>query len=98
METLYQKTKIISRVKKYFMPYIELLTKPSGDKLIMLLLAVMSMQAITSIQHIYNWFLRGVSKISLNAYYYLLTYTELPLGKFTEVTIRKAVALIDKLA
>jgi len=94
METLYQKTKIISRVKKYFLPYIELLTKPSGHKLFLLLLAVMSMQAITSIQYIYNWFLRGLSSISQNAYYYLLTYNKLPLDKFASVTVRKAIELI----
>ena len=96
METLYQKTRIISRVKKYFMPYIEMLTKPSGHKLFMLLLAVMSMQAVTSIQHIYRWFLRGMSKVSQNAYYYLLTYSKLPIERFAEVTIRKAIAVIDK--
>ena len=96
MGTLYQKTKVISRVKKYFSPYIELLTKPTGDKLIMLLLAILSMQTVTSIQHIYNWFLRGISQISQNAYYYLLTYTKLPMEKFAEVAIRKAVALIDE--
>jgi len=95
METLYQKTRIISRVKKYFMPYMELLTKPTGHKLFLLLLAVMSMQAVTSIQHIYKWFLAPLAKISQNAYYYLLTYTELPIDKFAEVTIRKAIELID---
>jgi len=78
------------------MPYIELLTKPSGHKLFMLLLAVMSMQAVTSIQHIYRWFLKGISEVSQNAYYYMVTYTELPLEKFAEVTMRKAVALIDE--
>ena len=75
---------------------MELLTKPSGDKALMMLLAVMSMQAVTSIQHIYNWFLKGISKISLNAYYYLLTYTELPMDKFAKVTIGKAIAIIDE--
>jgi hypothetical protein len=93
METLYQKTKVISRVKKYFLPYIELLTKPSGHKLFLLLLAVLSMQAVTSIQHIYKWFLAPLAKISQNAYYYLLTYTLIPTDKFAEVTIRKAIGL-----
>jgi len=96
METLYQKSKIISRVRKYFTPYIELLTKPSGHKLFILLLAVMSMQAVTSIQHIYKWFLAGISKISQNSYYYLLTYTKLPIDKFAAVTIRKAIGLTDE--
>jgi len=95
MEILYQKSKIISRVKKYFLPYIELLTKPSGHKLFLLLLAIVSMQAVTSIQHIYNWFLRGMSKLSLNAYYHLLSYTKLPTDKFSAVTLNKAIALTD---
>ena len=96
METLYQKSRIISRVRKYFLPYIELLTKPSGYKMLLLLLAALSMQAVASIQHIYNWFLRGFSKISLNAYYYLLTYSELPMEKFAAVTMRKALGLIEE--
>jgi len=96
METLYQKTRVISRVKKHFMPYIELLTKPSGHKLFLLLLALLSIQAVTSIAHIYKWFLAPLGKLSQNAYYYLLTYTQLPLDKFAEVTIRKAIEIIDE--
>jgi hypothetical protein len=95
METLYHKTQIISRVKKYFMPYIELLTKPSGHKLFMLLMAILSIQTVTSIAHIYKWFLAPLEKISQNAYYYLMSYTALPLDKFAEVTLRKAIGLID---
>jgi len=96
METLYHKTRIISRVKEYFTPYLKLLTKPSGHKLFMLLLAVMSMQAVTSIQHIYKWFLAGISKISQNSYYYLMSYTSMPLEKIAEVTIRKAIGIIEE--
>jgi hypothetical protein len=62
----------------------------------MLLIAIMSMQAVTSIRHIYNWFLKGIGKVSMNAYYYLLTYSQVPLEKFAEVTIRKAIGLIDE--
>ena len=96
METLYQKSRIISSLKKYFEPYMELLTNPTGIKLFMLLLAVLSMQTLTSVRHLHRWFLAGVSKVSLNSYYYLLSYTELPLEKFASVTIRKAVALISE--
>jgi len=95
METLYQKSRIISRVKKYFTAYIELLTKPSGQKLFMVLLAVMTMQTVTSIQHIYKWFLAGLSKISQNSYYYLLN-TEMKLDRFAAVTIQKAILLTDE--
>ena len=96
MERLYHRNGIISRAKKYFWPYIELLTRPSGHKLFMLLLAALSMQMVTSVQHIWKWFLRGMSKVSLNAYYYLLTYTEMPIEKFAAVTVRKAVGLIGE--
>jgi hypothetical protein len=96
METLYQKTKVISRVKKYFMAYIELLTKRSGHKLFLLLLAILSMQAITSIAHIYKWFLAPLGKISQNAYYYLLSYAKLPLEKFAAETLRKAIGIIEE--
>lgn len=95
MKTLYQKRRIISRVRKYFLPYMEMLTKPSGDKVLILILAVLSMQAVTSIQHIYKWFLSTLSKKSQNAYYYLVTYTRLPMEKFAAVTIRKAVEIVE---
>ena len=96
METLYQKTKVISRVKKYYTPYIEVLSKPTGHKLFILLLSIMSMQAVTSIAHIYKWFLAPLSKISLNSYYHLLSYAKLPLDKFAEVTLRIAVGLMEE--
>ena len=96
MEILYQKTKIMSRVKEYFEPYMDLLTKPTGYKLLMLLLAVLSLQTLSSIQHAYKWFLRPLSKVSQNAYYYMLTYTSLPLEKFAWVTLRKAIGVISE--
>jgi len=96
METLYQKTKVISRVKKYFSPYIELLTKPTGHKLFLLLLSIVSMQAVESIAHMYKWFVAPLSKISLNSYYHLLSYAKLPLDKFAEVTLRMAIGIMDE--
>jgi len=96
METLYQKSRTISRVKKYFTPYMELLTKPSGHKLFKLFLAVLTMQTVTSIQHIYKWFLTGISKVSQNSYYYLLNSTVLKMDKFAAVTLRKAISLIEE--
>lgn len=96
MEILYQKQGKISRLKKYFEPYIEMLTKPSGCKLFMLLLSIMSMQTHISMRQLYERFLAPLGKISQNAYYYLLTYTKLPLEKFARLTIEKAIALIDE--
>jgi len=96
MERLYHKTRVIKSLKKYFMPYISVLTKPSGEKLFLLMLAVMAMQFVTSIRNIYRWFLSGIGKESLNSYYHLLTYSKMPLGKFAEKTISLALSLVEE--
>ena len=54
MKKLYQKREVIKNLFKYFKPYINLLTKPSGQKLFLLILAIISMQFITSIRYIYK--------------------------------------------
>ena len=96
METLYQMPTVIGRVKKYFAPYLELLTKPSGNKLFILLLSLLTIQYATSINHLFRRFLTKVSNTSLNAYYYLLSETDIPLGKFSEITVRLSLSLIPK--
>jgi len=94
METLYQKSTIIKSLRAYFTPYIRSLTKPSGHKMLLLLLAMMAMQFTTSINHLFKWFLAGISGISLNSYYYLLSYTEIPLDRFFKITVQLAMSLI----
>lgn len=96
METLYQNTKIIKRLKEYFQPYLNLLTKPSGAKLFLVLLAMISMQFVTSVSFIYKWFLSDICALSLNSYYHLLTYTEIPLNAFFRLTVKNALSLIPK--
>ena len=96
MRTLYHIGKKMSSIKKYLVPYIELLTKRSGEKLFLLLLAMMAMQTVSSIKHLYEWFMRGVSRVSLNAYYYLMSYSKLPVEKFSKVTMGLALGLIEE--
>lgn len=96
METLYQNTRTIKRLREYFQPYLNLLTKPSGTKLFLVLLAMIAMQLTTSISFIYKWFLSDICDLSLNAYYHLLTYTEIPLDAFFRITVINAVSLIPK--
>ena len=61
METLYQKLTVIGRVKNYFAPYLELLTKPSGNKLFLLLLSLLTIQYATSVNHLFRRFLGNSS-------------------------------------
>jgi len=96
METLYQKARTIKRLKEYFQPYLSLLTQPSGTKLFLILLAMLSMQFVTSIRNIYNWFLSGICDKSLNSYYHLLSYADIPLDAFFRITVKTALSLITK--
>jgi len=94
METLYQNTRTIKRLKEYFQPYLLLLTQPSGTKFFLILLSMLAMQFITSIRNIHKWFLSGICDTSLNSYYYLLAITEIPLEAFFRITIKIALSLI----
>jgi hypothetical protein len=96
MDTLYQKSRTIKRLKEYFQPYLNLLTKPGGNKLFLVLLSILSMQFVTSIRFIYKWFLSDICKLSLNSYYHLLTYTEIPLDAFFRLTVKTACSLIPE--
>ena len=94
MEKLYQKSLVIGRLREYFAPYLSLLTKPSAHKMFLLLLAMLTMQTAVSIKFLYEWFINRICSTSLNAYYYLLSYTEIPLNKFMQVTVRLSLSLI----
>jgi len=96
MKKLYQKTRVVESLFNYFKPYINLLTKPSGQKLFLLILAMISIQFISSIQFLYKWFISDICKLSLNSYYYLLTYTQIPLEKFALITVKIALSLIPE--
>ena len=96
METLYHLPTVIGSLKRYFSPYLSLLTKPSGNKLFLLLLALLAVQIATSLNYLYKRFLSKLSGTSLNAYYYLLSETEMPLGKFSQITMKLALSLIPE--
>jgi len=96
MEKLYQNARTIKRLKEYFQPYLSLLTQPSGTKFFLILLAMLSMQFVTSVRNIYNWFLSGICDKSLNSYYHLLSYADIPLDAFFRITVKTALSLIPK--
>ena len=96
METLYQNTKVIKKLKEHYQPYISLLTKPSGSKFFLLLLGMIAMQFTTSICFLYKWFLSDLCGLSLNSYYHLLTYANIPLDAFFKITVKKAASLIPE--
>jgi len=96
MEALYQNARTIKRLKEYFQPYLNLLTQPSGTKFFLILLSILSMQFVTSIRNIYRWFLSEIYDSSLNSYYHLLSYADIPLDMFFRITIKTALSLIPE--
>jgi len=96
MEALYQNAKTIKSLKSYFQPYLNLLSKPSGHKLFLIFLAIISMQFVTSISCLYKWFLSNISSLSLNSYYHLFSYAQIPLDAFFKITVRTAAGLIPE--
>ena len=96
MEPLYHLPTVIGSLRRYFSPYLSLMTKPSGNKLFLLLLAILAIQFATSLKHLYKRFLTKLSGTSLNAYYYLLSETEMPLCKFSQITLKLALSLIPE--
>ena len=64
--------------------------------MLLLLMALLVMQFATSVNHLHKWFLERVCGTSLTAYYYLLSYTDIPMESFFKITIRLAVSLIPE--
>ena len=62
----------------------------------LLLLAMIAMQFATSINSLFKWFLAGISDTSLNAYYYLMSYTKIPLDAYFKLTVRLALSLVPE--
>lgn len=96
MEKLYQKSEVIKSLKEYFDSYILSLSSQSGKKLFLLLLSMITMQFVTSIKFVYDWFLSKFHIKSLNSYYHLLNYANIPLDKLSRVTINLAMSLIPE--
>lgn len=94
MNSLYQKSHTINSLKSYFSPYFIGMTRPTEQKVFLLLLAILSMQGIQSIRFLYHWFLQKVSSAKLNAYYYLLSYGEISLDALCRTTIQIALSCV----
>ncbi|MDR2195831.1 MAG: hypothetical protein LBE50_04415, partial [Gallionellaceae bacterium] len=55
-----------------------------------------AMQFTTSINHVFKWFLGGISDKSLNSYYYFLKHTRVPWNKFLKITIGLVMSLMPE--
>ncbi len=95
-DLLYNKNSIIGRLKTYFSVYFEKFTAPTADTLFLLVLSMLAMESVNSIRFLYKHFLTGVTKKSLNAFYYACSYAKIDYSDFMNVTASLALRLIPE--
>ncbi len=97
MITLYTILKHFEILKRYFFEYTTLLTKPTGKKILFLIFAMLSVNGFRSINFLYDHFLSKISCVSsLTSFYYVLSYAKIPIEKWMQITVRKAIACIPE--
>lgn len=94
MNPLYQKGFTIHSLKNYFSPYFIGMSRPTADKVFLLLLAILAIQGIHSVRYVYQWFLKSISPKSLNAYYYLFSSAKVSLSRLSHTTVKLALDCI----
>ena len=72
---------------------------PTVETLFLLVLSILAMESAGSIRSLYKHFLSGITKKSLNAFYYACSYAKVDYSRFMDVTASMALKLIpDKLS
>lgn len=87
---------MIGRLYKYFSAYFETFSSPSAETLFLLILSILALESAHSIRFLYRHFLSGITKKSLNAFYYVCSYAKVDYSSFMNVTARIALRLIPE--
>ena len=69
---------------------------PTVETLFLLVLSILAMESAGSIRSLYRHFLSGVTKKSLNAFYYACSYAKADYSRFMNVTAGMALKLIPE--
>lgn len=69
---------------------------PTVETLFLLVLSILAMESAGSIRFLYRHFLSGVTKKSLNAFYYACSYAKADYSRFMNVTAGMALKLIPE--
>lgn len=93
---LYNEKSLIGRLYCYFNIYFGAFSAPTTDTLFLLLLSILAMESADSIRSLYRHFLSGITKKSLNAFYYACSYARVDYSKFMNVTAKLALNLIPR--
>lgn len=69
---------------------------PTIETLFLLVLSILVMESADSIRSLYRHFLAGITKKSLNAFYYACLYAKVDHSRFMNVTADMALRLIPE--
>ena len=69
---------------------------PTVETLFLLALSIPAMESADSIRSLYRHFLSGITKKSLNAFYYACSYAKVDYSRFMNVTAGMALKLIPE--
>ncbi len=95
LNLLYNKNSLIGILKNYFYLYFESFPVGTAENLFMFVLSVIALESANSIRFLYTHFLKGISRKSLNAFYYTCSYAKLDYSKFMGITAKIAISLIS---
>ena len=93
LETVSEKT-LIGRLRRYFLIYFETFSVPTADSLFLLILSILALESAHSIRFLYHHFLSGITKRSLNVFYYACSYAKVDYSNFMNITACTALKLI----
>ena len=80
-----------------FFIYFKTFSAPTADTLFLLVLSILALESVHSIRFLYQHFLSGITKKSLNAFYHACSYAKADYSRFMNVTARTALHLIPDL-
>ena len=76
------------------MIYFETFSVSTADSLFLLIFSILALESAHSIRFLYHHFLSGITKKSLNVFYYACSYAKVDYSNFMNITARTALKLI----
>ena len=95
-DLFYNENNLIGRLYRYFYIYFKTFSTPTIETLFLLVLSILAMESAVSIRSLYRHFLSGITKKSLNAFYYACSYAKADYSRFMNVTAGMALKLIPE--
>ena len=92
--TTYNEKTLMGRLRRYFLIYFETFSVSTADSLFLLIFSILALESAHSIRFLYHHFLSGITKKSLNVFYYACSYAKVDYSNFMNITARTALKLI----